>query len=520
MKATKIIKEERKEAKVDTGEIIKISGPIVVADKIENSCINDLCRVGKTGVLGEIIEIHQNKVSIQVYGDTTGIRQSDKVTSTNQPLCVELGPGLLKSVYDGIQRPLNVKEESANSLDRKIKWKFNSACKLHDIVSQGDVIGTVQETPAILHKIIVPFGISGEITLIQEGDFSVTDVVCRIKTENGEKEVTLMQKWPVRKQRPYKTKLMPDKQLLTGQRTIDTFFPIAKGGTSAAIGTFGTGKTELQKKIAKYSDCDIVIFVGCGIRGSEIADVLNEFSKSDILNKSVIIANTSDMPVAEREASINTGITIAEYYRDMGYSVAIITDSLTRWAEALREISGKLNEMFGKEGYPSYLGSRLAAYLERAGMAECYGKELREGSITSITTVSPAGSDLTELVSQLILKDVKVNLEFDRDLSNERHFPALNCTDSYSQYADKFNCDYHDFSEIKEEAFDILKKEDRLRKIANIASYNTLLESDKQILNKAKLIRNSFLDQDDEYSSIEEQYNLLKSIIKGGSYYE
>lgn len=503
---------------MDTGEIIKISGPIVVADKMENSCINDLCRVGKTGVLGEIIEIHQDKATIQVYGDTTGIRQSDNVTSTGKPLCAELGPGLLKSVYDGIQRPLNIKEESANPLNRKIKWKFNSACKPHDIVSQGDIIGTVQETPAILHKITVPFGISGEITLIQEGEFSVTDVVCRIKTENGEKEVTLMQKWPVRKQRPYKTKLMPDKQLVTGQRTIDTFFPIAKGSTSAAVGPFGTGKTVLQQKIAKYSDCDIVIFVGCGICGNKITDLINEFSETDILDKLIIVASTADMPVAEREASINTGITIAEYYRDMGYSVAIITDSLTRWAEALREISGKLDEMFGEDGYPSYLGSRLAGYLERAGRVACYGKEQREGSITSISTVSKAGSDLTESVSQLILKDVKVNLEFDRLLSYKRHFPSINCIDSYSQYAGAF--DYDDFSEIKEEAFNILKKEDSLKEIVNIVGYNTLSETDKQILKKAKSIRNSFLDQNDGYSSIEEQYNLLKSIIKGGSCHE
>ncbi|MCQ2609474.1 MAG: V-type ATP synthase subunit A, partial [Lachnospiraceae bacterium] len=426
------------------GTIKKVSGPLVIAKNMTNSCMFDVVRVSDKRLIGEIIEMHGDEASIQVYEETSGLGPGENVESTSAPMSVELGPGLIKSIYDGIQRPLvKIKEKSGSnllqrgvevpSLDRDAKWAFKATLKVGDEVEAGDIIGTVQETEVVLHKIMVPYGISGKIKKISDGSFTVEDDVCEVETKDGIKKIQLMQKWPVRKGRPYSKKLSPDIPLITGQRVIDTFFPIAKGGVAAVPGPFGSGKTVVQHQLAKWADADIVVYIGCGERGNEMTDVLNEFpelkdprSGKSLMERTVLIANTSDMPVAAREASIYTGITIAEYFRDMGYSVALMADSTSRWAEALREMSGRLEEMPGEEGYPAYLGSRLAQFYERAGRVISLGKEGREGALSVIGAVSPAGGDISEPVTQATLRIVKVFWSLDASLAYKRHFPAIN----------------------------------------------------------------------------------------------
>ena len=436
-----------------TGKIIKVSGPLVVAEGMDEANIYDMVKVGEKGLIGEIIEMRGDKASIQVYEETTGIGPGDPVVTTGEPLSIELGPGLIESMFDGIQRPLDAFEKvaqspfltkgvSVTSLNRERVWTFNPTVKVGDKVEAGDVIGTVQETAVVLHKIMVPYGVEGTVKEIKSGDFTVVDTVCVVETAKGDKEVQLMQKWPARKGRPYAKKLKPKAPMTTGQRVIDTFFPVAKGGAAAVPGPFGAGKTVVQHQIAKWGDAEIVVYVGCGERGNEMTDVLNEFPELKdpktgecLMKRTVLIANTSNMPVAAREASIYTGITIAEYFRDMGYSVSIMADSTSRWAEALREMSGRLEEMPGDEGYPAYLGSRLADYYERAGKVVCLGKDGREGAVTAIGAVSPPGGDLSEPVTQSTLRIVKVFWGLDAQLAYKRHFPAINWLTSYSLYA-------------------------------------------------------------------------------------
>ena len=418
-----------------TGKIIKVAGPLVVAEGMEEANIFDMVKVGEKGLIGEIIEMRNDKASIQVYEETTGIGPGDPVVTTGEPLSIELGPGLIESMFDGIQRPLDAFAKAANSpflkkgvavksLDRERLWKFEPTAKVGDVVEAGDIIGTVQETTVVLHKIMVPYGVKGTIKEIKAGDFTIVDTVCIVETEKGDKELTLMQKWPARKGRPYARKLKPDAPMTTGQRVIDTFFPVAKGGAAAVPGPFGAGKTVVQHQVAKWGDTEIVVYVGCGERGNEMTDVLNEFPElkdpktgESLMKRTVLIANTSNMPVAAREACIYTGITIAEYFRDMGYSVSIMADSTSRWAEALREMSGRLEEMPGDEGYPAYLGSRLADYYERAGKVICLGNDGREGAVTAIGAVSPPGGDLSEPVTQATLRIVKVFWGLDAQLA-------------------------------------------------------------------------------------------------------
>ena len=437
-----------------TGKIIKVAGPLVVAEGMEEANIFDMVKVGEKGLIGEIIEMRNDKASIQVYEETTGIGPGDPVVTTGEPLSIELGPGLIESMFDGIQRPLDAFEKAANSpflkkgvavksLNRERLWKFDPTAKVGDVVEAGDIIGTVQETSVVLHKIMIPYGVKGTIKEIKEGEFTIVDTVCIVETEKGDKEITLMQKWPARKGRPFARKLKPEAPMTTGQRVIDTFFPVAKGGAAAVPGPFGAGKTVVQHQVAKWGDTEIVVYVGCGERGNEMTDVLNEFPElkdpktgESLMKRTVLIANTSNMPVAAREACIYTGITIAEYFRDMGYSVSIMADSTSRWAEALREMSGRLEEMPGDEGYPAYLGSRLADYYERAGKVICLGKDGREGAVTAIGAVSPPGGDLSEPVTQATLRIVKVFWGLDAQLAYKRHFPSINWLNSYSLYAD------------------------------------------------------------------------------------
>ena len=425
------------------GTVVKISGPLVVAEGMRDANMFDVVRVSDTRLIGEIIEMHGDRASVQVYEETAGLGTGAKVESTGEPMSAELGPGLIKSIYDGIQRPLAaIRAVSGNnlargvevpSLDREALWKFTPTVKAGDKVSGGDVIGTVPETDIVLHKIMVPNGVEGTVKSVSEGEFHVDDTVCVIETEKGEKELTMIQKWPVRRGRPYKKKLSPDMPLVTGQRVVDCLFPIAKGGVAAIPGPFGSGKTVTQHQLAKWADADIIVYIGCGERGNEMTDVLNEFPElidpntgKSLMERTVLIANTSDMPVAAREASVYTGITIAEYYRDMGYSVALMADSTSRWAEALREMSGRLEEMPGDEGYPAYLGSRLAQFYERAGRVISTGKEGREGALSVIGAVSPPGGDISEPVSQATLRIVKVFWGLDANLAYQRHFPAIN----------------------------------------------------------------------------------------------
>lgn len=524
-----------------TGKIIKVSGPLVVAEGMDEANIYDVCKVGEKGLIGEIIEMRGDKASIQVYEETSGIGPGDPVITTGEPLSVELGPGLIESMFDGIQRPLDAFMEAAQSaflkkgvsvpsLNREKKWPFVATAKVGDKVSSGDVIGTVQETTVVVQKIMIPYGIEGTIKSITSGDFTVEEVVAVVETANGDKEVKLMQKWPVRKGRPYAQKLNPVAPMITGQRVIDTFFPVAKGGAAAVPGPFGAGKTVVQHQIAKWGDSEIVVYVGCGERGNEMTDVLNEFPElkdpktgQSLMKRTVLIANTSNMPVAAREASIYTGITIAEYFRDMGYSVSIMADSTSRWAEALREMSGRLEEMPGDEGYPAYLGSRLADYYERAGKVVCLGNDGREGAITAIGAVSPPGGDISEPVSQSTLRIVKVFWGLDSQLAYQRHFPSINWLNSYSLYQDSIDkwMDENvaqDWSSLRQECMSLLQDEASLQEIVRLVGIDALSERDRLKLQVAKSIREDYLQQNgfheiDTYTSLDKQYKMLKLII-------
>ena len=524
-----------------TGKIIKVSGPLVVAEGMDEANIQDVCKVGEKGLIGEIIDMRGDKASIQVYEETSGIGPGDPVVTTGEPLSVELGPGLMEAMFDGIQRPLDKFMEVAKSpfltrgvtvpaLDREKKWEFNPTAKVGDMVEPGDVIGTVQETPVVLQKIMIPVGITGKIKEIKGGSFTVVETVAVVETKDGDKEVQLMQKWPVRKGRPYKRKINPKEPMLTGQRVIDTFFPVAKGGAAAIPGPFGAGKTVTQHQIAKWGDAEIVVYVGCGERVNEMTDVVNEFPElidpktgQSLMKRTVLIANTSNMPVAAREASIYTGITIAEYFRDMGYSVSIMADSTSRWAEALREMSGRLEEMPGDEGYPAYLGSRLADYYERAGKVECLGNDGREGSITAIGAVSPPGGDISEPVSQGTLRIVKVFWGLDAQLAYQRHFPTINWLTSYSLYQDTIDnwMDEHvapNWGELRLEAMTILQDEAQLQEIVRLVGIDALSEKDRLKLDVAKSIREDYLQQNgfhevDTYTSLKKQYKMLSLIL-------
>jgi V/A-type H+-transporting ATPase subunit A len=505
----------------------------------------DVVRVSEQGLIGEIIEMHGDQASIQVYEETQGLGPGEPVYSTDAPLSVELGPGLISSIYDGIQRPLNKIMEKTHSnlltrgvevpaLDREKKWTFNATAKVGDAVEAGDILGTVQETPVVVQKIMVPVGVSGTIKSLASGSYTVEEQIGVIATDKGDVPVTLMQKWPVRKGRPYKKKLPPDMPLVTGQRVIDAFFPIAKGGTAAIPGPFGSGKTVTQHQLAKWADADIVVYIGCGERGNEMTDVLNEFPElkdprtgESLMQRTILIANTSDMPVAAREASIYTGITMAEYFRDMGYSVALMADSTSRWAEALREMSGRLEEMPGEEGYPAYLGSRLAQFYERAGRVISLGKEGREGSLSAIGAVSPPGGDISEPVSQATLRIVKVFWALDADLAYQRHFPAINWLTSYSLYLDDmepwFNKNVEsDWMETRQNLMSLLQEEASLNEIVKMVGMDALSPKDRLKMEAARSIREDFLHQNsfdeiDTYTSLKKQYYMMKLVY---AYYE
>ena len=524
-----------------TGRIIKVSGPLVVAEGMDEANIYDVVHVGDKGLIGEIIEMRGDKASIQVYEETTGLGTGDPVVTTGEPLSLELGPGLIESMFDGIQRPLDAFAKAANSpflvrgitvnaLNREKVWNFVPTVQAGDEVEAGDIIGTVQETAVVLHKIMVPYGVSGKVKEIKAGEFTVDQIVCVVETAKGDKELSMMQKWPARKGRPYANKLKPEAPMTTGQRVIDTFFPVAKGGAAAVPGPFGAGKTVTQHQIAKWGDAEIVVYVGCGERGNEMTDVLNEFPElidpktgQSLMKRTVLIANTSNMPVAAREASIYTGITIAEYFRDMGYSVSIMADSTSRWAEALREMSGRLEEMPGDEGYPAYLGSRLAEYYERAGRVICLGKDGREGAVTAIGAVSPPGGDISEPVTQSTLRIVKVFWGLDAQLAYKRHFPAINWLTSYSLYADTIDKYFNkevapDWSELRMEAMALLQEESQLEEIVRLIGIDALSEQDRLKLEVAKSIREDYLQQNsfhevDTYTSLEKQYRMLKLVL-------
>lgn len=524
------------------GVITKISGPLVVASGMRDANMFDVVRVSDSRLIGEIIEMHGDRASIQVYEETSGIGTGEPVESTNEPLSVELGPGLIKGIFDGIQRPLNViRDLVGNSLTRGIevpalsrdaRWHFVPTVKAGDRVKGGDVLGTVKETDIVNHKIMVPPAVSGTVKSISEGDFTVTDPVGVITKDNGEDYTfTLMQKWPVRKGRPYAKKLSPDVPLVTGQRVIDALFPIAKGGVAAIPGPFGSGKTVTQHQLAKWAEADIVVYIGCGERGNEMTDVLNEFPElidphtgKSLMERTVLIANTSDMPVAAREASIYTGITIAEYFRDMGYSVALMADSTSRWAEALREMSGRLEEMPGEEGYPAYLGSRLAQFYERAGRVISLGTSGREGALSVIGAVSPPGGDISEPVSQATLRIVKVFWGLDSALAYKRHFPAINWLTSYSLYADSlgkwFNANVSDeWMTLRGRLMSLLSDEAALDEIVKLVGMDALSAPDRLKMEAARSIREDFLHQlafheVDTYSSLKKQYYMMKLVTE------
>lgn len=526
---------------MNTGTIVKVSGPLVEAVGMSEANVYDVVEVSEDRLIGEIIEMRGDKASIQVYEETTGIGPGEPVYTTGMPLSVELGPGMIEGMFDGIQRPLeHLRQEAGDfltrgvivpSLDRKKTWDFEATAKVGDKVGQGDILGFVQETTIVKHQIMVPPGKSGTITKINSGTYHVDDTVYVLKDESGkEEEFSLMQRWPVRKGRPYMRKLDPKMPLVTGQRVIDTFFPVAKGGTAAIPGPFGSGKTVIQHQLAKYSDAQIVIYVGCGERGNEMTDVLNEFPElidpqtgESLMKRTVLIANTSNMPVAAREASIYTGITIAEYFRDMGYSVALFADSTSRWAEALREMSGRLEEMPGDEGYPAYLGSRAAEFYERAGRVISLGKEGREGALTTIGAVSPPGGDLSEPVTQATLRIVKVFWGLDYALSYARHFPAINWIESYSLYQDKMdkyfdNLEGDDFSNNRIKAMQLLQDESGLQEIVRLVGADSLSDQDQLKLEVSKMIREDFLQQNsfheiDTYCPIDKQKEMLGTIL-------
>ena len=523
------------------GKIKKVAGPLVIAEGMRDANMFDVVRVSEQRLIGEIIEIHGDQASIQVYEETSGLGPGEPVESTGVPMSVELGPGLISNIYDGIQRPLEeIRAKIGNSLargvevpslDRDKKWTFAPTAKVGDEVSAGDVLGTVQETQVVLHKIMVPNGIIGTVKSISAGDFTVTDTVAVIETANGaEQKISLMQRWPVRVGRPYQRKLSPDMPLVTGQRVVDTLFPIAKGGVAAVPGPFGSGKTVIQHQLAKWAEADIVVYIGCGERGNEMTDVLNEFPElkdpktgRSLMERTVLIANTSEMPVAAREASIYTGITIAEYFRDMGYSVALMADSTSRWAEALREMSGRLEEMPGEEGYPAYLGSRLAQFYERAGRVITLGKEGREGSLSAIGAVSPPGGDISEPVSQATLRIVKVFWSLDSQLAYQRHFPAINWLTSYSLYIDTtskwFNTNVNeDWSSMRQRLMLLLQEEAELDEIVKLVGMDALSAPDRLKLEAARSIREDFLHQNsfhdvDTYTPLEKQFLMMKLVL-------
>lgn len=524
------------------GKIIKVSGPLVVADGMEEANIQDICRVGHLGLIGEIIEMRGDQASIQVYEETSGLGPGEPVASTGLPLSVELGPGMMSQMFDGIQRPLERFRSQTESdylirgvalpvLDRERSWHFIPQVQVGEAVKAGQILGYVQETDLIQHRIMVPNGISGRLTAIEEGDYRVTDTVYQIEGKDGQVfQGTLMQKWPVRKGRPFARKLIPVEPMITGQRVIDTFFPVTKGGAAAVPGPFGAGKTVVQHQIAKFANVDIVVYVGCGERGNEMTDVLNEFpelidpaSGKSIMERTILIANTSNMPVAAREASIYTGITIAEYFRDMGYSVAIMADSTSRWAEALREMSGRLEEMPGDEGYPAYLGSRIAEYYERAGRVEVLGSGL-EGTITAIGAVSPPGGDISEPVTQNTLRIVKVFWGLDAGLAQRRHFPSINWLNSYSLYSDEVGqyidqTQQVDWAAKVTKAMNLLQEESELEEIVRLVGVDSLSPKDRMTLNTARMIREDFLQQNafdevDTYTSFAKQYAMLTNILR------
>jgi V/A-type H+-transporting ATPase subunit A len=530
---------------MSTGVIKKVAGPLVIAEGMRDCNMYDVVHVSNMNLVGEVIEMHGDLASIQVYEETSGLGPGEPVVSTGSQLSVELGPGLIQSIYDGIQRPLDdIMKVSGNNLSRGVsvpalkrdkKWLFNATAKIGDAVVAGDVIGTVQETDIVLHKIMIPAGISGRITDISSGSYTVTDTVAVVTADNGDKhEITLMQKWPVRIGRPYKKKLSPDMPLITGQRVIDTLFPIAKGGVASVPGPFGSGKTVVQHQLAKWAEADIVVYIGCGERGNEMTDVLNEFPElldpktgHSLMERTVLIANTSDMPVAAREASIYTGITIAEYFRDMGYSVALMADSTSRWAEALREMSGRLEEMPGEEGYPAYLGSRLAQFYERAGRVITSGTADQEGSLSVIGAVSPPGGDISEPVSQATLRIVKVFWGLDAALAYKRHFPAVNWLTSYSLYIDTMANWYQenvaaDWMELRARIMQLLQEESELEEIVKLVGMDALSKSDRLKLEAARSIREDFLHQNafhetDTYSTLRKQYRMMELVL---AYYD
>ena len=529
---------------MSSGTIVKVSGPLVIAEGMRDANMFDVCRVSDKRLIGEIIEMHGDRASIQVYEETSGLGTGEKVESTGEPLSVELGPGLIGSIFDGIQRPLDdIMKICGNNLDRGVevsalkrdkKWNFVATVQAGDKVESGDIIGTVKETESVLHKIMVPNGVFGTVKSIDGGEHTIDDTVCVIDTPKGERNLTLSQKWPVRRGRPYAKKLSPDKPLITGQRVIDTMFPIAKGGVAAIPGPFGSGKTVTQHQLAKWAEADIVVYIGCGERGNEMTDVLNEFPElidphtgRSLMERTVLIANTSDMPVAAREASIYTGITIAEYFRDMGYSVALMADSTSRWAEALREMSGRLEEMPGEEGYPAYLGSRLAQFYERAGRVISLGSEGREGALSAIGAVSPPGGDISEPVSQATLRIVKVFWGLDANLAYKRHFPAINWLTSYSLYLDLLEKWYsenvsEDWMNLRGRMMAILQNEAELEEIVKLVGMDALSPTDRLKMETARSIREDFLHQlafheVDTYTSLEKQLDMMKLIL---AYYD
>ena len=525
---------------MSTGTITKVAGPLVLASGMRDADLFDVVRVSRQRLIGEIIEMHGDEASIQVYEETSGLGPGEPVESTGMPLSVELGPGLISSIYDGIQRPLDdIMKISGSSLKRGVevpslkrdrKWEFEACAKAGDFVEPGDILGMVQETPVVVQKIMVPCGISGQIRTIRSGHFTVEETVAVIGTEEGEKEVSLMQRWSVRKGRPYRKKLPPSRPLITGQRVVDTFFPIARGGVAAVPGPFGSGKTVIQHQLAKWADADIVVYIGCGERGNEMTDVLNEFPRlkdprtgQSLMQRTVLIANTSDMPVAAREASIYTGITIAEYFRDMGYSVALMADSTSRWAEALREMSGRLEEMPGEEGYPAYLGSRLAQFYERAGTVISLGREGREGALSVIGAVSPPGGDISEPVAQATLRIVKVFWGLDSALAYQRHFPAINWLKSYSLYLNDMEQWFRehvadDWMELRQKMAALLQEEAELEEVVKMVGMDALSAGDRLKLEAARSIREDFLHQNsfhetDTYTSLRKQYRMMELVL-------
>lgn len=551
------IHETKGGTSVKIGRIVKVSGPLVTAEGMEDANIQDICRVGHLGLIGEIIEMRKDIASIQVYEETSGIGPGEPVETTGEALSVELAPGIVSQMFDGIQRPLNkfkevsqsdflVRGTNVDALDREKEWEFIPTASVGQEVEAGDIIGYVQETKVVQHKIMVPYGVKGKLVKVEAGNFKIEDTVYQVETESGVRDFNLIQRWPVRRGRPYKVKKNTEVPMLTGQRVIDTFFPVTKGGAAAVPGPFGAGKTVVQHQIAKWADVDIVVYVGCGERGNEMTDVLNEFPElidpatgESIMERTILIANTSNMPVAAREASIYTGITIAEYFRDMGYNVAIMADSTSRWAEALREMSGRLEEMPGDEGYPAYLGSRIAEYYERAGRVETLGSEGREGTITAIGAVSPPGGDTSEPVTQNTLRVAKVFWGLDATLAQKRHFPSMNWLTSYSLYdpeVGKYMDEnvHSNWSEFVQHAMNTLQEEASLEEIVRLVGLESLSERDRLTMTIAKSLREDFLQQNafddvDTFTSREKQYRMLELILtfekearnamKLGSYY-